>query len=292
MKMAGSPCIRFTAEQLDLQNYAASGSPVLAWRRQRRARSLLPPLERGGNDAKELPTMQSDHIWTGVPVRAPPVGGLKKFRHSSSSGHLQQKISASQPLVPLSALSADIAAFQQTNVPDESSGEQLSAMALDLAVVDSNKDSEKLVVDTVEQEAEALIAAPDGLGEQHWFAVGTLEMQVKQWRKQEPISKAGSSALMLKDVELRRSLHAQEMQECSADGDPDSDDIMFVSYMPVRVQPGEYLVWDPKEEIVDEDLDDEDMAVFAAENAVDAGLRDFMTDMMVDDMEFGDEEEV
>jgi hypothetical protein len=183
------------------------------------------------------------------------------------------------------------------------SAQQVSAMALDLMPdteahekqEPASENDQDLAKDAVEDAEEFLLPAPEDLGEQHWFSTDILEAQVKSWRAQEPIDKK-RSAMKLQDTNLRHYLRALEVQECSADGDDDNEDLMFVSYMPVRVRPGEFLVWDPKEETSNEfeadmDITEEDIADFTAGNAVDAGLRHFITEVFLDD-EFGDEEEV
>jgi len=161
-------------------------------------------------------------------------------------------------------------------------------MALDLM---SDKDTTQAdttndLKATEEVEEFLLLPASEGPMEQHWFSLGDLEAQVRNWRQQEPAPKAASG------------LNVKEELVVAAD---DHEETGCVSCAPSRVRPGEFLVFDQKQQLeldienwedMETDIaDEEDIATLTAEYAVDAGLKQFMVEVLGDG-DWEEEEEV
>jgi hypothetical protein len=137
--------------------------------------------------------------------------------------------------------------------------QQISAMALDLKIEEEEESA---------QDEMLLPAAPEDSMAQHWFPIAALEAQVRQWRQ----------------------------QDLSAEGD-DVDEQTFVALGPARVRPGEFLLLDPEipdDDVIDldVDVDEEDVATFATERAVDLGLQFLFTEADMEDFDWGEQEEV
>lgn len=262
------------------------GSPVLAWRRQHRrnTRSVLPPLDRFGKDNDYSPEQLA---WSKQPGKRrhaslPPGVVVCKVPASPSSSLkvLWGGVEQGPPLRPLSSsISSQISRARAGHEQ-----KQISAMALDLklevdapqaeAEVESTCDTSQKAEEQCEEEI--LLPAPEGPMEEFWFPLAELEAQVRQWHQQEPAPK--------------RALDSNQYEEFFADAD-DADEIACLEYTPNRVRPGEYLLWD-RDDQCEVDLDEEDIASFAAENAVDEGMQMFLMEALILGTQWQNEEEV
>lgn len=279
-KLIGGPLSsRFSMKSPDAFVYDKlmhGGSPVLAWRRQHRPSKtvgkVLPPLRRNVRDEQDL---SSDLV---VPQ---PWGS--KLRHSSTPPGLGKAQSLLEPLCPRqreAPLAARLSKPPSQEEVQPPQAQQLPAMVLDL-MPETQQEVEDMQVSIVEKatiEEELLLPCePVDSMEQHWFPLMELEGQVRQWRSQVPAPKPILSC------------DPEECQEFSADGD---DAESMLSHLPfTRVRPGEYLEF---EECGEWEMNyaDEDIGELMACNAIDDGLHRFLTEVMMDDGEWTDQEEV
>lgn len=258
-------------KQRSFSHQHLGGSPVLAWRRQqhrRSARSTLPPLE---HNASPLTSKQRHASLPRNFVVVPPVGTSKMLW-----GGVQQG-----PALRPSGLPS-VLPVKEGLRPEE------SAMALDLMSSREElcqKSTQKASNEDLKQESD------------QWFLCSDLESQVAKWREQVPAPKPVISGLHFEDAysEFVRSL---EVEEFSADAD---DHEFLTSNVPIRVRPGDALVYqqkraDAKEcsaDADDDEITEDDMAILTAEEAVDAGLQKFLFQGVTEDnIEWENEEEV
>jgi len=259
------------------------GSPVLAWRRQHRrnTRSVgaqLAPLDRTGWEVKDL-------TFDGAEV-SPPSACVRKHaslppgdRLGKPSGDVKVlwgRVQEGPPLRP------SLTPSSLAKVQPQAEREGMSAMALDLlSVMDKPTELEDKRTE-LEAKPELKGQEQEVMMEQLWFSIGELEAQVRQWRKQVPAPKAGSG------LDFCEQQH--EDQELLSDSG-DDEDLESVCSAPMRVRPGEFLVWpEPPMQQVNREVEvivtEEDVAMFTAENAVDAGMRQFFPEVLLDDDEF------
>mmetsp|Transcript_62092 Transcript_62092/g.108680 ORF Transcript_62092/g.108680 Transcript_62092/m.108680 type:complete len:344 (-) Transcript_62092:60-1091(-) len=96
-----------------------------------------------------------------------------------------------------------------------------------------------------------------------WFSLDDLEAKIKEFHqaKEEP-----QSMLMIDAEEVQSADSADEGVPLDAE-------------VPTRVRPGEFLLWEPDEDV---DIAAEDVACCTAGNAVEVGLRDFLAEAWLD----------
>jgi hypothetical protein len=322
LKLTGPLAARLFAKQCDLRSLGQKnpvtlgGSPVLAWRRQHRrnVRSVLPPLDRCGQDSKSDLADQLAWVYERKPSQRkrhtslPPGVAVCKAQASQSSGSgskvLWGGVQQGPPLRP---------SMTPTNLVKPRPTTEISAMALDLlsdqqpcasVKTEAGDDSDTIDASSHQKSSESeevseedgLLPAPEGPVEQFWFSFEDFEAQVKQIQKCETQVPVPTSVFGF-DLENRKGSHIccytrrLEPGEFSADGDID-DNLTFVCYAQQRVRPGEFLEFDigAEEQVID--IADEDVAVFTAGSAVEAGLYSFLAEVCTDDGEWTHEEEV
>lgn len=277
----GSAAVDFPVMHSELDKFAKQhppslgGPPVLAWRRQHRrsVRSVLPPLDRCSQDSQTLLQDHDRSVWSSALFPEPMQ--LKQSRHvllppglassevpASPSCSLKMLPGSVKQGPPLRPLLSSISTKHTSEKGERDEQQQISAMALDLKIEEEEASQESA------QDELLLPAAPEDSMAQHWFPIAALEAQVRQWRQ----------------------------QDLSAEGD-DVDEQTFVALGPARVRPGEFLLLDPEipdDDVIDldVDVDEEDVATFATERAVDLGLHFFFTEADMEDFDWGEQEEV
>lgn len=135
----------------------------------------------------------------------------------------------------------------------------------------------------------------DEIMDASWFSFGDFEAQVGAFREKTPAPKK-VVGFELKQEQVCGYMRLVEGEEYSADAD-DDDEEMYANSVPLRVRPGEHLLWEPttendEHENVEVELSQDDMAIFIAEDALDTGIEKFLGGMFIDGLEWDEEEEV
>jgi len=297
------------------------GSPVLSMRRQQHRRStqqlhtLLPPLEEF-TKSKGLSNLRHASL--------PPSFDKASFVASSPSTLLWGGVQKGPALRPngvkeLSAMEMDMMADKKEACL-ASKSETLSEAQVVEKVVDLC-DMLKEFMETHPVEVEQAMAEVDTASacslrelsvhlpasggdillpgdeimDASWFSFGDFEAQVGAFREKTPAPKK-VVGFELKQEQVCGYMRLVEGEEYSADAD-DDDEEMYANSVPLRVRPGEHLLWEPttendEHENVEVELSQDDMAIFIAEDALDTGIEKFLGEMFIDGLEWDEEEEV